>query len=667
MNSDETSWREAPVEYEFGEFRVAPLERRLCRSDGSLIEISPRLFDALLFFLQRPGQLLDKESLLETLWPGLVVEDNNLNQLVSALRRVLGDDAQASRWIQTVPRRGFRFVGSVVAKRAEAAAAAPPALAVAPESVSLPAVPTEPIAAAAPPAAVASGWQRRGRQVLLPGLLLLLGMAATFLNERSRAPPALALTTLAVLPFKPLTVDGRNEVLEVGMADSLIARMSSAPGLVVRSIGSVRRFGGPEQDPLRAARELDVQWILDGTIQRWGNQVRVTARLLRAADGVASWSGSFDERFEDVFTVQDRISERVAQQLAPQLSRDERKRLVAPGSRDLAAYELYLTARFHAQGLSPEGVARSLELFQRAIGLDPGYALAYAGLADTYRRMAIGLDAPPAKALAAGLEAAERAVQIDPSLAEAHAALGWMRWWGEWDWAGAEQSFRRAVALNPNVAEAQLGLGHLLCSRQRCDEGFVHVQRARELDPMSLITNVIEASYLRERGRKNESRERLDKALQLEPRFWPAHQLLAGLQISDGRPNDALAALRKAQTLAVGSTQPTANIGVLLARNGEREQARAVLATLLELDKRRYVPPTMIASLYCALDERERAIDWLERARDVRDVNLPFLSACSVDLKGEPRFEALLSSLRLPAWRPGFCAPLQAPTIACPE
>ncbi len=488
-----------------------------------------------------------------------------------------------------------------------------------------------------------------------------------FLIGRSRAPPVPLLTTLAVLPFKPLTIAGRDEVLEVGMADSLIARMSSAPGLVVRSIGSVRRFGGTEQDPLHAARELHVQWILDGTIQRWGNHVRVTARLLRAADGVASWSGSFDDRFEDVFTVQDHISERVAQQLVPHLSRDERKRLATTGSRDLAAYELYLTARFHAQGLSPDGVAESLQLFRRAIDVDPNYALAYAGLADSYRRMAIGLDAPPAEALAAGLKAARRAVQIDSGSAEAHAALGWMRWWSEWDWPGAEESFRRAVALNPNVAEAQLGLGHLLCSQQRCDQGFEHVQRARELDPMSLITNVIEASYLRQRGLKEESRARLDKALQLEPRFWPAHQLLAGLQVSAGRTEDALAELRKAQSLAVGSTQPTANLGVLLARTGEQEQARIVLATLLALAERRYVPPTMIASLYCSLGERGRALDWLQKAQDVHDVNLPFLTMCSVDLKDEPRFEALLRGLKLPPWRPGFCAPLQAPAIACPD
>ncbi|MGH8796405.1 MAG: hypothetical protein ACREXI_05065, partial [Caldimonas sp.] len=572
----------------------------------------------------------------------------------------LEDDAQASRCIQTVPRRGFRFVGAVHATRAGIAVAlgAPAAAAPEPETMPRP--------AAAPPA---SGCPRSGRKALWAGLGIglaaLLGVAALLLVDRFDVPKGPSLTTLAVLPFKPLTPEGRDEVLEVGMADSLIARMSTAPGLVVRSIGSVRRFGGAEQDPLRAARALDVQWILDGTIQRWGSQVRVTARLLRAADGVASWSGSFDDRYEDVFVVQDHISERVARQLALQLSRGERKRLAAPGSHDLAAYELYLTARFHAQGLSADGVARSVELFKRAIVLDPGYALAYAGLADTYRRMAIGLDAPPGEALAHGLEAAERAVQIDPALAEAHAALGWMHWWTEWDWAGAEQSFRRAIAINPNVAEAQLGLGHLLCSQQRCEEGYAHVQRARELDPLSLITNVIEASYLRQRGREQESRERLDKALRIEPGFWPAHQLLAGLQVSARQPREALATLRHAQSLAAGSLQPTANMGALLGLLGDREPAREILARLLALSGQRYVPPTMIASLYCALGETDPALAWLEKARVARDVNLPFLGVCSVALKDDARFDALRRSLKLPAWRDGFCAPLQAPMIAC--
>ena len=640
----------SPIEFEFGDFRLVAAERRLYRGDGSRVELSPRLFDALLHFVERPGQLLDKDSLLATLWPGLVVEDNNLNQLVSALRRALGDGTQGSQFIQTVPRRGFRFVGTVSTKQAQAVGAAPT------------------VVSPTPAAALASGGWRNRRMAWAWALAALLGGSALLLASRSKTAPAPQFTTLAVLPFKPLMQDGRDEVLEIGMADSLIARMSTTPGLVVSSIGSSRRFGGAEQDAQRAARALEVQWILDGTIQRWGDRVRVTARLLNAADGTAMWSGSFDERFEDVFGVQDKISERVAQQLAPQLARgDPPRRAAAAGSRDAAAYEHYLTARFHAQMLSADGLTKSVELFQRAIEVDPNYALAYAGLADTYRRMAIGIDAPPTQALAQGLAAAQRAVAIDPALAEAHAALGWMRWWAQWDWAGAEQSLRRATQLNASLAEAQMGLGHLLCSQQRCEEGLPHVQRARELDPLTLPYNVIEASYLRQRGRTRDSRARLDKVLQIEPRFWPAHQALAGLHVSARRPDEALAALRTAQSLAPGSVQPMANIGTLLALNGQPGPAREVLAQLLAQSQQRYVPPTMVASVYCALGERNSALDWLNRARDVRDVNLPFITLCSRVLKDEPRFDALRRELKLPAWRDGFCAPMQAPAVACPE
>jgi Tfp pilus assembly protein PilF len=196
---------------------------------------------------------------------------------------------------------------------------------------------------------------------------------------------------------------------------------------------------------------------------------------------------------------------------------------------------------------------------------------------------------------------------------------------------------------------------------------LAHVQRARELDPLTLPYNVIEASYLRQRGRVQDSRARLDKVLQIEPRFWPAHQALAGWHVSARRPDEALAALRTAQSLAPGSVQPLANIGTLLASNGQPGPAREVLAQLLAQSQQRYVPPAMVASVYCALGEREAALDWLHRARDVRDVNLPFITLCSLVLKDEPRFDSLRRELKLPAWREGFCAPLQAPAVACPE
>ena len=652
MNNDEAGVIPVPVELRFGEFRLDRVGRTLRRADASEVELGPRLFDALLFFVEHPGRLLDKDTLLAALWPGQVVEENNVNQVVLALRRALGDDAQASRYIQTVPRRGFRFVATVTG-------VAPQAEPIVESAAQHTAEPT------AEPAAPA----RRARLLFVVAAALALAVfavAASFwLPPWRGATPSTALTSLAVLPFKPLALDGRDAVLELGMADSLIVRMSSLPGLVVRSIGSARRYAGPEQDPLRAARELDVQWILDGSVQRRGDRIRVTARLLKAADGSAVWSGSFDDDFKDVFTVQDRISERVAAVLAPRLAATDRSRLTFSGTRNADAYQFYLTARYHAQALSTDGLRLSVELYERATRADPAYALAYAGLVNTYRAMAIGIDALPAQIFEPAQRAAARAMELDPALADAHAALGWVRWWYDWDWPGAEQSFRRAIELNPNLSDAQLGLGHLLCSRQRCDEGFAHVRRSRELDPMSLIANVIEASYLLQRGARDESRERVDGALRIAPRFWPAHQFLAALHFSAGDPDKAIDELRIAQSLADRSAQPTAHLGAVLARSGRPEAAREMLQKLLALGERRYVPPTLVASVYCALGSHAQALDWLDKAQAVRDVNLPFLTVCSVELAAEPRFRALLDKARLPAWSEGFCAPLQAPAVGC--
>ena len=215
-----------------------------------------------------------------------------------------------------------------------------------------------------------------------------------------KAGTAPRLSTLAVLPFKPLVSDARDELLEVGMADSLIARLSTVPGLVVRSIGSVRRYAGADQDPLRAARDLDVAWIVDGSLQRRGDQLRVTARLLRAADGSAAWSGSFDEKFTGVFEVQDVISARVAQVLAPSLevfAGAPSPQTGLGGTRNTDAYQLYLAAARHAQDMRADGLRKSIDLYKQALELDPGYALAWVGLAETYRRTLFGADAVPSE------------------------------------------------------------------------------------------------------------------------------------------------------------------------------------------------------------------------------------------------------------------------------
>jgi DNA-binding winged helix-turn-helix (wHTH) protein/TolB-like protein/tetratricopeptide (TPR) repeat protein len=641
----------ATQDIEFEGFRVDAQRRRLLAADGTAVALTPKAFDTLLYLLQRPGEVVEKDSLLAAVWPGVVVEDNNLSQAVSALRKALGDDPETPRFIQTVPRRGFRFVAQVrpvaadsdVARRAEAiaATAAPPSPAPLPAAAG--------VAMAAPAMLPAP----RRRILALGGAaaaLLAAGVGVWWLaRPRDAAPLTQPLQSLAVLPFKPLVQEQRDEVLEVGMADSLIARLSTVPGLVVRSIGSASRYGGPMQDPLAAARELEVDWVVDGTVQRWGDQVRVTARLLRA-DGTARWSGSFDEKFTSVFDVQAMISDRVAGVLAPRLGARDRQGHAGGGTQNADAYQLYLAARHAAQTLRPSGLTKSVAFYKKAIALDPNYALAYAGLAETYRRLPFGADTPPAEAFEPARAAALRAIEIDPGLAEGHAGIGWVKFWYEWDWPGAEKAFRRAIELNPSVWEAHLGLGHLLSSLGRGDEGFPHIQRARELDPMSMITNTLEAGYLLGRGQRAEADQRLQRALELDPEFWVGHLTQASFYLADKQPAKALEALRTADRYSEGqSTQALALIGFLLGRMGQDEQAQAVLDRLLSLSRQRYVPPTSIAAVYAGLGDKGKALDYLERAYDVRDLRLAFMR---IDgrwgpLKEEPRFSSLLKTMKL--------------------
>jgi len=448
----------------------------------------------------------------------------------------------------------------------------------------------------------------------------------------------------------------------VGMADSLITRLSTVPGLVVRSTGSVRRYAGADQDPLRAARDLDVAWIVDGSLQRRGDQLRVTARLLRAADGSAAWSGSFDETYTGVFEVQDAISARVAEVLAPSLEVFVRARPPQPGlggTRNTDAYQLYLAAASHAQDMRADALRRSIALYKQALELDPGYALAWVGLAEAHRRTLFGADAMPAEAFEPARVAVQHALAVVPDLAEARTEQAFRLYWFDFDWRGAEREFRRALATNPNIAMAHFGLASLLLNQGQAEEGFAQMRTARELDPMSPVLNTLEAAYLLEAGRRDEARARLDRALDIAPRFWLAHCTRGLLLLADQRPADALVELRRAVEFADGNSRPAALLGIYLARLGQVEEARVVLNQLLALEKTRYVPPTSLAAVHAALGEVEPALDALDRAFLTRDTRLTFLKDDPrlVGLRKEPRFVSLVHRLNLDRFGPGL-APL---------
>lgn len=450
-----------------------------------------------------------------------------------------------------------------------------------------------------------------------------------------------------MLPFKPLVNEGRDEALELGMADTLIARLSASRELVVLPISSVRRYGGLEQDPMAAGRELGAQAVLDGTIQRSGDRVRVTVRLLRVSDGETLWSGRFDDqKFGDIFAVQDSISERVAAGLALRLTGEERERLVRRHTADPEAYDLYLKGRFFISLAQPR---QAIELFERAVNKDPNFALAHAGLADIYSRLPIAADVPSREAIPRATEAALKALEIDDRLAEAYTALGWIDFYYEWDWEGSEANHRRALEINPGDFSARLGYAHLLSNTSRHEEALREVERAIRLDPLSPLANALKGQFLFHARRYPEAVEQLRKTLEINPAFWVALVQLGRSYEREGRYEEAFQAFRKARESG-GTTAPLSFAGYTYAASGRREEAEHVLRELLRsLSEGAYVPPYNVALIYHGLGDTTEAMRWLERAYDERDARMVFLGVDPLwdSLRSDARYTGLLERMKL--------------------
>lgn len=632
-----------------GDFRLDLAQRRLLGADGAVVELSPRLFDALVFFVEHRGELLDKDRLMAALWPGQVVEENNLNKAVSALRRALGDDGVERRYLLTVPRRGFRFVADVHPVAA----------------VMVPAPPASPPVEAGPdPAAPAPRADALRRRYVIAASAVGAASAAVVAvyawHRHAATPPARPAMTLAVLPFRPLVSGRHDEALELGMADSLIARLSVAPGVSVRAVDSVRRYAGRDVNALHAARELDVAWVLEGSLQQSDGRLRVTARLLDARDGTAAWSGNFDELFTGVFEVQDAISRRVADVLVPRLSEQQRTLLGAGGTRSAHAYRYYLQARYHSQLFTPEAYSNSFSLYEQALAADPLYAYAYVGVADLHRRTLFTSNAAPRAALGAARAAASRAVELDPQSGDAWAQLGWVMYYQDWDWPRAEQTMRHAMQLNPSCVDAHYGLAHVLMTLGRGDESLQSFTQARQIDPHSLLVNTLEGGMLSMHGRTDEALARIDRALNINPRFWIAHLVRGAVLLNSGRTATGLQAMRYAAELAGGSAWATGPLAHALATAGHADEARELLLKMLAMGRTGYVSAANIALVYTGLGESAQALDALDQAYETRDSRLVFLQVDHrwAPLRTAPRFMALVQKLKLdprpPQWKSTF-------------
>jgi DNA-binding winged helix-turn-helix (wHTH) protein/TolB-like protein/Flp pilus assembly protein TadD len=640
--------------YEFGSFRLDTTQYRLLRQ-GKVVPLAPKEFDMLLVLIERRGQVVSKDDLLKTVWPDTIVEETNLTVIISALRKALGESAE-EKYIETIPQRGYRFIAPVSEVGDEGAA------------LILHEITQARLVVEEEKKVEDRGWRMEDRRssiarpaslssrYTLLGLLLLVVLAAalSYFWMKSPSPPTEPLATvksIAVLPFKPLRADESEEYLGLGMADTLITKLSNLRQLIVRPTSAVRRYTSPEQDPLAAGREQQVEAVLEGSIQRVGERVRVTVRLLRVKGGAPIWASQYDEKMTDILAVQDSISERVAGALAVTLTDQEKEQLTKPYTNNAKAYDFYLIGRYHLNQVREDAFLKSLDYFQQAVEKDPSFALAYAGLAQSYNLLGVFNALRANEAFPKARSAALMALKLDNWLAPAHTALAMVKHAYDWDWPGAEQEFRRAIEINPSDSEAHHAYGYFLAFMSRFDEAVAEMKRAQELEPVSpgRITGLAQALlYAR---RYDEAITECRKALEMDPNFLHAHWTLGLSYIYKGMYEQALRALEK-------SVPPTGDclcpdeqsaIGLAYALSGQRGQARKVIDELKRQSERRYLPPAAMAAIYGALGEKDQAFRWLDRAYDQRDNILVLLRVEPMfdPLRSDPRFADLLRRVGL--------------------
>ena len=510
-----------------------------------------------------------------------------------------------------------------------------------------------------------SAQTKRKRTVALISVAGLAAIALTigfvFLSPKREksaepAPPAASAVAMsspekriAVLPFKPLLPENRDQVLELGMADTLITKLSNSREIIVSSLSSVRKYSGIEQDSLAAGRELKVNSVLEGNVQKVGDHIRVTARLISVKDGASLWAATFDEKFTDVFAVQDAISQKVADALSLQLSGEEKKRLTKRYTDNVEAYRLYLTGRYHLAKLIPPEIRKSIEFFQKAIDLDPNYALAWFGLAEANRSLAISSDVLSKDCLPRAKAAALKALEIDDSMAEAHASLSFILIWYDWDWAGAERHAKRAVELNANSGLAHFAYAHVLSNRGLHDEAIAEGARATQIEPLYLLFSAIDGMFLHHARRDDEAFAQLQKTLEIDSNFWITHLILGKVFIQQRKHAQAIAEFTKARELSHGNSDAIASIGYVAALTGDVAKARSVLDELQTVSSQHYVPPTTVALVYNGLGDHNEALSQLEKACEQRDVRLTLLK---VDpnwdsFRSDPRFASILKRIGL--------------------
>jgi len=549
------------------------------RKSGLRVRLPEQPFQVLAILLEHPGEVVTRESLQKRLWPhGTFVDfEQGLNTAVKRLREVLDDSAETPRLIETLPRRGYRFIGSLAAK---------------------------------------------------PG----------------------RIESLAVLPLENLSRDPDQEYFAEGMTEALITSLAKIGALRVVSRTSVMQYQGVRKPLREIALELQVDGVVEGTVQRSGERLRISAQLIHASTDTHLWAESYDRDLRDVLALQSELARAIAREVQVKLTPLDQARFTEARRVDPEAYEAYLKGRFHWNRRSAEGLGTAMQYFQQAVADDPSYAAAYAGLADCLSILGWWTFVPPDEGCGKARDMARRALELDPGSAEAHASLAWATTFYDYNFLIAEREFERSIELDPRYATGHQWFGFYLAMMGRYEEGYAELKRAIRLDPHFIMNQSLGFVLLFTR-RYDQAIDQFKQVINLEPSFAGAHGSLGLAYAFKSHHELAISAVRKAVELSRGAPLFVAGLGEVYADAGYGDDAHEILEQLRELSKERYVVPYFVARVHAALGKRDEALDWLETAYRER---APYMVCLNIDprfddLRSYPRFQDLLRSMNFPS------------------
>src|SRR3984893_6630931 len=572
-----------PSAYEFGEFRIEAGKRLLMR-DGAPVALTPKAFETLLHLVQNRQRVVEKDELMLAIWPDTTVEENNLTQNISTLRRVLGESRGENRYIATIPGKGYRFIAEV---------------------------------------------ERRGPRPA----------AVHALPER---------VTLAVLPFENLSSDPEREYLADGLTEETMATLGQIDPEHLGVIGrtSVMNYKKTTKTLREIGSELVASYLVESTLRGEGGRFRVTSKLIRVKDQMQVWTASYDGEPASVLNFQRELSAAIAEQIRLRLSPERLNSLARRQTRNAEAYDSYLRGLHYWHQLTPPTTRRAVECFSHATQLDPEYALAWSGLADANAASPINGDSPPLVMWPLAREAAARSVAAEPNLAEAQTSLGFVKFWFDWDWLMAEAAYRKAIELDPNYPMAHRMLGIVLAHMGRYAEARPEMARLRELDPLLAINHALSAQVAFAGREYAAALQFARQAIVVDPEFWIGLFQLGQAYEQSGESELALEALNKAERFSGGNSKAISLRGYLFAKLGRANEALELLSTLEGIAREREVTPYAMALVHAGLGESELALEWLERALAVRDVHLAFLPVDPKwdAFRCDPRFQARASA-----------------------